>query len=577
VIAAAVYLARRSLVNAVRRRLRRLRQPKYLLGFAVGLVYYYYFFFRARGQRGTGVLPSSTAEGIAIIGLGTLVLIGWLFGSSRSPLVYTPAETHFLFTAPLTRRQVLDFKLLRSQLALCLSSLLSVLLFSGGHFPATRILRVLGLWLVFAALQMHSGVTALVRQSLEEHGITAVRRRLGAFVLVAAIVGAAAFALRGQLAGVQAAFAESATLGFAALTGMVKGGVMGVLTWPLAALVRPALSPDLATFAARLPAALLVVAVHYVWLIRSSIAFEEVAVESAERMAVRIAAWRSGRRPPPLAGPAKRARAPLTRLGATGGALRAIAWKNVQAEWRSTGVRLPVMIIIGVIVVGLVASMGEEAGAGVLILAMLFLAVGAMAAVFGPYMLRNDLRADLQLWDLLKSYPVRGADLVAGEALGPVTVLSAVWWACLLAAFAASFASDIPGFSAGERVAALLAGAIAAPGLIAVTTLIQNAAVLFFPAWITVGPARAAGVEMIGQRLVTMVGSQLLLVIALIPAAVLGMVAVAVAGLAGVTGVWLAVPGAAALAVTLAFEAKLAVTWLGRKFERMDPAAEIGG
>jgi hypothetical protein len=29
--------------------------------------------------------------------------------------------------------------------------------------------------------------------------------------------------------------------------------------------------------------------------------------------------------------------------------------------------------------------------------------------------------------------------------------------------------------------------------------------------------------------------------------------------------------------VTLAFEARLAVAWLGRKFERMDPAAEIVG
>ena len=576
-IGAAVYLARRSLVNALRRRLRRLRQPKYLLGFAVGLMYYYYFFLRARGPSGTGGVPGSGAEAIAIIGLATLVAIGWLFGSSRSPLVFTAAETHFLFTAPLTRRQVLDFKLLRSQLALCLSSLLSVVLFSGGHFPATRILRVLGLWLVFAALQMHSGVTALVRQSLEEHGITAVRRRLGAFILVAGIVGAAAVALRGQLAGLQAAFMESPSLGFGALTALLKGGVLGVLTWPLAALVRPALAPDLATFAARLPAALLVVAVHYVWLIRSSIAFEEVAVESAERMAVRVAAWRSGRRPPPLAGPAKRARPPLTRLGATGGAMRAIAWKNVQAEWRGSGVRIPVIIAIGVMVLAWVASLGESAGSGLQMLAIMFLVFGGMAIVFGPYGLRNDLRADLQLWDLLKSYPVRGADLVAGEALGPVTVLTVVWCGCLLAAFTASLAFDVPGFSLGERVAALLAGAITAPGLLAITTLIQNAAVLFFPAWITVGPARAAGVEMIGQRLVTMVGSQLLLVIALIPAVVLAMVAVAVAGLAGVTGVWLAVPGAAALAVTLAFEARLAVAWLGRKFERMDPAAEIVG
>ena len=40
-ISAALYLSRRSLANATRRRLARLRQPKYLIGFAVGLLYYY--------------------------------------------------------------------------------------------------------------------------------------------------------------------------------------------------------------------------------------------------------------------------------------------------------------------------------------------------------------------------------------------------------------------------------------------------------------------------------------------------------------------------------------------------------
>lgn len=576
-IDAALYLAGRSLVNGLRRRLRRLRQPKYMIGFAVGLLYYYAFFIRPRGQSGAAALPGTAAEVVAMLGLAALIIIGWLFGSSRSPLVYTPAETHFLFTAPLTRRQVLDFKLLRSQLALGLSSLLSVVLFSGGHFPATRILRVLGLWLVFAALQMHSAVTALVRQSLEEHGVTAVRRRLGAFVVVGAIVGAAALTLRGQWGAVQDAFVDDPVAGFDTLAAVLHRGLLGVVTWPLAALVGPAVSHDLATFAARLPAALLVLGVHYVWLIRSSIAFEEVAVESAERMATRIAAWRSGRRPPPIAGPAKATRRALTRLRDTGSPARAIAWKNIQAEWRGSGVRLPVIIVIGLILVAWVASMGHEAGSGLMVLTVLCLLFGGLAVVFGPYGLRNDLRSDLQLWDLLKSYPLRGADLVAGEVLGPVTVLTAIAWGCLLGAFALSLTIDVPDFPVADRVAALFAVVIATPAVLAVTTTIQNAAVLFFPAWITLGPARATGIEMIGQRLVTMVGSVVVLVVAVIPAAVVGAVAVAIAGVTGIAGVWLAVPGAIAVAVTLVFEVIMAFAWLGRVFERSDPATEIGG
>jgi len=577
VIGAALYLSRRSLANATRRRLARLRQPKYLIGFAVGLLYYYWLIARPRARSGGAGLPGSGGEALAILVLAAILAINWLFGSSRSPFAFTPAETHYLFTAPLTRRQVLDFKLLRSQLPLLLSSVISVLLFSGGHFTATRIVRVLGLWLVFSALQMHYGVAALVRQSLEEHGVTAVRRRLGVIAVLAGIAVVVASSLRRQLPGLQAAFAEGAGAGLDALGAVLHHGALGVIVWPLAALVRPLLAPDLATFAARLPAAFLIVGLHYIWLVRSSLAFEEVAVESAERMARRIAAWRSGRRPPPLERRATSARRPLGRLAVVGSPVRAIAWKNVQAEWRGSGVRLPVIIALGVVAVAWVASLGAAAGTGIQVLATLLLVFAAMAVVLGPYVLRNDLRADLLLWDLLKSYPLRGADVVAGEVLGPVTVLAGIAWACLLAAFGASLALPLPGFSVLDRLAALLAAGIAVPAFLVVVTLIQNAAVLLFPAWVTLGPARAAGVEMIGQRMLTMAGSLLLMLVAFIPAVIVAAVAVAIAGVAGVNGVWRAVPGAIGLTVTLGFEAMLAVAWLGRLFERSDPATELSG
>ena len=91
-----------------------------------------------------------------------------------------------------------------------------------------------------------------------------------------------------------------------------------------------------------------------------------------------------------------------------GSPVRAIAWKNVQAEWRGSGVRLPVIIALGVVAVVWVASLGSAAGTGIQVLATLLLVFAGMAVVLGPYVLRNDLRADLMLWDLLKSYPLLG-------------------------------------------------------------------------------------------------------------------------------------------------------------------------
>jgi ABC-2 type transport system permease protein len=579
---AALYLSGRILVNSVRRRLARLRQPKYLAAFIVGALYYYWLIvrpnMRATGGGGGGRgLPSSAGEVIGILGVTALLATTWLLGSSKSPFAFTPAETHFLFTAPLTRRQVLDFKLLRSQLPLFISALLSVLLFSGGHFPATRIIRVLGVWLVFAALQLHGGVAALVRQSLEEHGVTAVRRRVGTFVVMAGIAAVAFVSLRAQLPAVQIAFADDPLVGFQTLAAALHRGALGVIVWPIAALVRPAVAADWASFAAGLPAALLVLGLHYVWLIRSSLAFEEVAVESAERMAQRIAAWRAGRRLPSARAKTATARRALTRLAPAGSPAFAIAWKNVQAEWRGSGVRLPVLMGIGLVVVAWVASMGNEAGTGLQVLASLSVALGGMLVVFGPYGLRNDLRSDLLLWDHLKTYPVSGTDLVAGEVLGPVVMLSAAAWACFVIGFLASLGRPIGGFSVLDRLAILAALCIAAPPFVALQTLIQNAAALFFPAWITLGPGRSAGIEMIGQRLLTVVASAVLQVIALIPAAVGAGLTVAAAGVAGVDGWWLVVPAAFGAALALAVEIRLALSWLGGVFDRSDPAKEIVG
>ena len=53
-ISAALYLSRRSLANATRRRLARLRQPKYLIGFALGVLYYYWLIARPRSGAAGG-------------------------------------------------------------------------------------------------------------------------------------------------------------------------------------------------------------------------------------------------------------------------------------------------------------------------------------------------------------------------------------------------------------------------------------------------------------------------------------------------------------------------------------------
>jgi len=179
-IGAALYLSRRSFANAMRRRLARLRQPKYLIGFVAGLLYFYWLIVRPGGQRPAGATLFPGLEGLGeamvVAGIAAVVLSTWIFGRAETPFTFQLAETDFLFTAPLTRRQVIQFRLLRTQLPLLMSALFSVLLFSRGHVNAALPLKVAALWLLYLTLQLHYAGAALLRGSLTQQGWTGVRR-----------------------------------------------------------------------------------------------------------------------------------------------------------------------------------------------------------------------------------------------------------------------------------------------------------------------------------------------------------------------------------------------------------------
>jgi hypothetical protein len=106
--------------------------------------------------------------------------------------------------------------------------------------------------------------------------------------------------------------------------------------------------------------------------------------------------------------------------------------------------------------------------------------------------------------------------------------------------------------------------------LIAGQVIIQNAAVVLFPAWIVTGGARARGIEALGQNMLLMAGTLLSLVVGVLPAAVVaGSLGGGLYLLIGWPGV---VPAAVVFAAVLVLEAVLVLAWLGRALERTDPA-----
>lgn len=572
-IGAALYLSRRSLANSFRRRLARLRQPKYLIGFFVGLLYFYWLLIRPGGRHpdGGSFLSDTLALGevIAVAGLAALVFLNWIFGSAETPFTFHLAETDFLFPAPLTRRQVLQFRLLRTQLPLFVSALFSVLLFSRGHLHTGLLLRVVSLWLLYLTLQLHYAGAALVRGSLTQQGTTGLRRKIVTLLVIAALAAATWWGLRSALPGVLAAWRADAGGGAAELARALHSGVLGVALWPLFAVAGPLVAADTGQFLERLPAALFVAGVHYLWVMRSSLAFEEAAVEHAGKVARRLEAMRLGRAELPRT---RRGGAPrlLVPLRPSGPAAGAIVWKNVAGALREF--RLRTVVLLGVLIVVTGSAFGGRRGA-VDLIAILSLSLAGLVILFGPLALRYDLRRDLELLDVLKTLPLRGRAIVGAEVLAPTLLLTGVSALGLCGAFAASLASDSPLPTVSARVALLVAALAAAPAVVAMLLLVQNAAVLLFPAWTTIGPERATGFEATGQRILTVVGTGFVVLIAVLPAVLVGGLAAVVARGLGIGPDWTAAVWSVVGALVLGFESYLGITLLGPVLERLDPSS----
>jgi hypothetical protein len=100
--------------------------------------------------------------------------------------------------------------------------------------------------------------------------------------------------------------------------------------------------------------------------------------------------------------------------------------------------------------------------------------------------------------------------------------------------------------------------------------LIQNGAALLYPAWVRLGAGRAGGVEALGQNLLMLVAFIGLLGVTLVLPVGLGGGAFLL--LRPAIDNWAALPATVLVLSTVAFQAALIVDWLGRVFERTDPA-----
>jgi hypothetical protein len=557
--------------NRIRVRLRRLREPRYLIGAIVGVGYLYFSIFagwRGRPRRGRGGDPRAPIElalpwqaiGSSLAGLLLFVvaLLAWVLPGRPGLLEFSRAEMVFLFPAPVSRRQLLVHRLVRSQVSSLVASLLmSLFLAPSAGFGRLRF--AMAMWALFVTIRVYFAAVTLTRAQLSSPRPSA---RLAAwlpvgFLMTGSVVVAVAIVRQMTLQPV-----ASAADVLVRLAGATASGLPSLVLWPFTAILRPQLATSLTAFVPAMAGSLAVLAAVIVWMLANDSAFEMTAGEAAGQGSSDA-----------------RARPPVVRVRQVGPALAlsgrlewVIFWKNAMQTLRA--VNLPMKRLVGPAIgltVGLSgAAVGMSSGlnrgpAG--FVAALAFAVTAISVVVGPLIMRLDLRSDFEHLDLLKTWPVRAADLIRGEMAWPAAFVTAIAWAGILCAALFSGAA-MPEVPFVDRSVFTVSALLAAPALIAAQYTVQNALALFFPAWVALGAQRTRGIDAMGQRLIMLVAILLALALFAVPGGIAGGIVWLV--LRRVMGVAVFVPAAMLFAAVVVTEVLVATELLGPAYDRMD-------
>jgi ABC-2 type transport system permease protein len=590
---ALLYLRIMSFRNWVLWRVRRLRQPKYLAGFVVGTAYLYFFFFRRLGrprpfptQHGadavaqlTGVVPTEW-HAIAVAIGAVALLVGftflWVVPARPAALGFSEAEIAFLFPAPCTRRSLIHFRLISSQLRSFVGALVMAIISNRwGFLGGNALTHAVGWWFVFSTLNLHFNGANFTLTRFANAGLNVYARRVLVLMFVATIVAITLW----RMPDLARFPATDKTAQFRLVSDwLVDVTSVAPLNWllfPLRIILAPFLASDLSRFCWSLPPAIALVALHYLWVVQAAVAFEDASVEQAEKRTARIAAWRSGERRFGRA-PTQGRAAPF-RLAPTGRPEIAFLWKNLLSTWPYFTVRVFAWTVLALAVMQTWRSGHPAAEPFALTLGMLGAGAGAYLLVIGPQFARQDIRGDFHRIDLLKTFPLAGWQVVLGEILAPTVILTGLIWLGLLeAAFSASGFGPLSVLAGSTLVVGSLSVAALVPAVVMLQLLVPNAAALLFPSWAEATRSRTGGPEVMGQRMIYFVAQLLTMVVVLLPASGMAVVVIMlmhyVFGLNGAVSVACA---AVPMLAVLIGEIAVGMWWLGQRFEAIDVSAEL--
>jgi hypothetical protein len=435
-------------------------------------------------------------------------------------------------------------------------------------------MNVIGWLVILSTLNLHFLGASFARTMLLERGISNWKRRIIVVLLLTALVALSVWWARQTILPPAIENITDWKAWRDYLDELLATPPLSYFLLPFRLVLAPYLAESAWAFAKALLPALGILAVHYLWVVRSNVAFEEASLEVSRRFAEKMAMARQGKALDTK--PSKSRRAPFA-LAPVGFPPVAFLWKNLISAQAMFRARTLVLVAIPLIVFGITMAKTVSRG-GVLMatLSMLVLMLFSWSLLIGAQFVRCDFRQDLTAMDVLKLYPLRGWQIAGGELLAPMVILAVVQWLLLLLlAIMLSFGGTTAGLPK-LPLEWLATAAIVAPFWNGVALLIPNAAVLLFPGWFQTRVDAPQGIEVTGQRLLLLFGQFIVIGITLVPAAfafALGFVPLQYAGAR-----WLApFVGGCGAAIVLAGEIVLGVWLVGKLFDRFDLAADQGG
>ncbi|MBS1818676.1 MAG: hypothetical protein JSU08_12155 [Acidobacteria bacterium] len=559
-LSASLYVVRCTARNRMRARLRRLREPRYLVGAIAGFAYLIFTLVlrqRAYGVTGGGSGGLAGGAGLAAVALAAVALGSWAMPFRSALLEFSSAEIGFLFPAPLTRAQLVLYKIIRSQTTVLTAALIMVLAYPIGSIVA-RLRALVALWVLLMAARVFFGLVSVGRRASASDPML-----LRGVVAPALFVPAA-----GVLSVLVPALSRVAGRPDADLFGVVAELVSGVhaasgaslsawLLWPFKVLVQPLFASTSGEFLLEFGSALALYVALALWLVVADSYSTDDHGAVIERTTTPSATVRRS----------YVARRVGWRLGAAGWPEEAFLWKGFLQTFRT--VDRQVLIRAALLLAWLiVTTFFVTRSQGIVLLVGVAATWGSIFSLLMlPQVMRMDMRQDLEHLELLRTWPVRGGAVLRGEMLWPsLTVIGIAWvfgTIAMLTSVASSSRIPMP-----DRVAAWMAFLALAPGIVAAQYTVHNGIAVVFPGWIPLGPSRPRGVDAAGQRLILLLGTWVGLLVALVPGAIV------VAGLSWVARPFigsLVLPIGAVVTMTIVMgEVWVATEVLGRVYDRLE-------